>query len=158
MEQWYRLVTLKHDSTENLDIILDRAEEFHGHLGPFLVLGVRMSIIAARELGTKVDNKELCATAMVRDSPPFSCVIDGIQVTTKCTIGNKKLRLKNSSEIATKFELPSGEEVTVAVNSTVLNKLKKELLSKTATDEELRKLAHLVASMPDDEVFIIRTK
>jgi formylmethanofuran dehydrogenase subunit E len=149
------LVTLEQKKIEELDVVLRKAEEFHGHLGPFLVLGVRMGIIGVRELGAKGNNK-LRVTAMVKDSPPFSCVIDGIQVATKCTIGNKKLRLKNFSGITAKFELPNREHVTVAVNPASFDKLKKELLAENVPPEEVRRLAQLVASMPEEELFIIR--
>lgn len=149
---------LKQDRIGGLDVILDRAEDFHGHLGPFLVLGVRMGIIGVRELGMKGNNEELRVTAMVKDSPPFSCVIDGIQVATRCTIGNKKLRLKTFSGIAAKFELPNREHVTVAVNPASFDKLKNELLSGNAPPEEVRQLAQLVASMSEEELFIIRRK
>lgn len=152
------MVTLEQNKTRELDITLRKAEEFHGHLGPFLVLGVRMGIIGVRELGAKGNNKELHVTAMVKDSPPFSCVIDGIQVATKCTIGNKKLRLKSSSGIAAKFELPSRETVTVAVDPTAFDRLKKELLAEKVPSEEVRRLAQLVASMSEKELFIIRRK
>jgi formylmethanofuran dehydrogenase subunit E len=152
------MVTLEQNKTKELDIILRKAEEFHGHLGPFLVLGVRMGIIGVRELRAKGNSEELRVTAMVKDSTPFSCVIDGIQVATKCTIGNKKLRLKSSSGIVAKFELSNREKVTVAVDPTAFDRLKKELLAEKVPSEEVRKLAQFVASMPEEELFIIRRK
>lgn len=44
------MVMLKQDRIGELDVILKRAAEFHGHLGPFLVIGVRMGLIGLREL------------------------------------------------------------------------------------------------------------
>lgn len=152
------MVTLEKDQIRKLDVILRKAEEFHGHLGPFLALGVRMGLIGVRELETKGKEKKLRVTTILRNSVPFSCVVDGIQVATKCTIGNGKLRLRNSSGIAAKFELPSRGQVTVVVNPTVLDKLKSELLSENVPPEELRQLARLFASMPEEELFIIRRK
>ena len=152
------MVMLKQDRMEKLNVTLNKAEEFHGHLGPFLALGVRMGLIGVRELGAKGNEEKLRVTAMLKDSVPFSCVVDGIQVTTKCTIGNKKLRLKNFSGIAAKFELPSREQLTVKVNPAFFNKLKNGLLSENVPSDELRQLAQLVASMPEEELFIIRRK
>ena len=149
---------LEQNKARKLDVMLRKAEEFHGHLGPFLVLGVRIGIIGVRELGVKGNDEKLHITAMLKNFVPFSCVIDGIQVATKCTIGNKKLGLRNSSEIAAKFELQSGEQVTVAVDPTAFDRLKKELLSEKVPAEEVRHLAQLVASMPEEELFIIRRK
>ena len=137
---------------------LKKAVDFHGHLGPFLVIGVRMGLIGVRELGVKGNEEMLHVTAMLKYSIPFSCVVDGIQVATKCTIGNRKLRLRSSSGIAARFELQRGEHVTVAVDPTAFERLKNELLSENVPPEEVRKLAHLLASMPEEELFIIRRR
>ena len=138
--------------------IIKRAAEFHGHLGPFLVFGVRMGLIGVRELKAKGNEEKLRVTAMLRNSVPFSCIIDGIQVATKCTIGNKKLRLRSSSGIAAKFELQNKEQVTVTVNPATFERLKKKLLSENLPPKEVRQLAQLVASMPEEELFIIRRR
>jgi len=144
------LVALEQDKIRELDVILKKAEDFHGHLGPFLVLGVRMGLIGLRELGAEENADKLRVTVMSKHSVPFSCVIDGIQVATKCTVGNKKLRVKNSSGIAARFELQNGEHVIVTVNPATFNKLLENV-----SKEELRELALLVASMPEKELFII---
>jgi len=129
--------------------LLKKAADFHGHLGPFLALGVRMGLVGVRELGAKENAEKLRVTVMLKHSVPFSCVIDGVQVATKCTVGNKKLRVKKSSGIAAKFELQNGEHVTVTVNPATFNKLEK------VSSGELRELAQLVASMPEEELFIV---
>ena len=150
------MVTLEQNRIGKMDVILSRAERFHGHLGPFLVLGVRMGLIGVRELGAKGNKETLHVTAMLKQCVPFSCVVDGIQVATKCTIGNRKLRLRSSSGIAARFELQRGGRITISVNPTAFERLKSELLSDNVTPKEVRKLAHLVGSMPEEELFIIR--
>ncbi|MDH5390762.1 MAG: FmdE family protein [Candidatus Bathyarchaeota archaeon] len=138
--------------------IIKKAADFHGHLGPFLVIGVRIGFIGVRELGVKEKDKKLRVTAMLRNSVPFSCAIDGIQMATKCTIGNGKMKLRNSSGIAARFELQRGEQIAVSVNPTAFEILKNELLSENVPPKEVRKLAHLVASMPEEELFLIRRR
>jgi formylmethanofuran dehydrogenase subunit E len=140
--------------------IIERAKDFHGHLGPFLVIGVRMGLIGVRELGVKGREEKLRATAMLRNSVPFSCVIDGIQIATKCTIGNKRLGLKHkSSQIAAKFELQDEEkEVNVLVNPVTFQELKSQLLAEDIPPEEVRKLAHVIASVPEEELFIVQSR
>lgn len=150
-------VTLNEDGWK-LDMILKRAEEFHGHLGPFLVLGVRMAITGVRELEAEGNEKELRVTVRLKDSVPFSCVIDGIQVTSKCTIGNKKLRMKNAPGIAARFEHPKRGQVTVSVNSTSFEMLKDKLLSEKVSQQELRKLAKVIADMPEKNLFVTKRK
>ena len=148
------MATFKGNMDAELMIIIEKAEDFHGHIGPFLVIGARMGLIGVRRLGVKKNNEELRVTVMTKPFTPFSCVIDGIQVATHCTIGNKKLRLKNSSRIAARFKFLDEKQVTVTVNSAVLDRLK-ELLSKDSSPEEVQKLAKTVASMPEEELFII---
>jgi len=149
-------MTFTYNVTSELKAILDKAADFHGHLGPFLVLGVRMSLVGVRELRVKENDEKLRITVMTKDYTPFSCVIDGIQVATKCTVGNKKMMVKNSSGIAAKFELQNIDRVTITVNPAMFNKLKNQLLPKNVSSEELRELAQLVASMPEEELFTVR--
>jgi len=91
------MATLERNVDTELMSIVERAAEFHGHLGPFLVIGVRIGLIGLRELKIKKKNENLRVTAMLRNSVPFSCIIDGIQVATKCTIGNQHHRRDPSS-------------------------------------------------------------
>jgi formylmethanofuran dehydrogenase subunit E len=137
---------------------IKRATGFHGHLGPFLVIGVRMGIIGVRELEAKDNGNALRVTAILKYSVPFSCVIDGIQVATRCTIGNQKLNLIDSSGIRAEFELQQREKVTVTVNPTAFNRLKSRLLSENVSQEETEKLAYMIASMPEEELFIIENQ
>ena len=157
MEPCYYLVVFKQTPKQELADLVRKAAEFHGHLGPFLVIGVRVGLIGLRELGIEKNDGNLRITAMLRDSVPFSCTIDGIQVATKCTVGNKKLNLIDSQGIAAEFELPHREKLTVAVNPATFNRLRSRLLE-DAPPEETRKLARMVASMPEEELFIIGNK
>ena len=139
-----------------LDNIIKKAADFHGHLGPFLVIGVRMGLIGLRELELQKATEKLRVTASLKYSVPISCVLDGIQVTTGCTFGNQKLTLKNSSSIEAEFQLPNKEQVTVAVNQTAFNRLKKKLLSEKDSNHEMQELAQLIASMPEKDLFAIK--
>jgi formylmethanofuran dehydrogenase subunit E len=150
------MATLERNVDTELVSIVENAAEFHGHLGPFLVIGVRIGLIGLRELGIEKNDGNLRITAMLRDSVPFSCTIDGIQVATKCTIGNQKLKLIDSLGIAAEFELHR-DKLTVAVNPTTLNRLRNKLLEDVPA-EETRKLAWMVASLPEEDLFIIRSK
>ncbi len=147
------MVARKETQKQELATLIRKAAEFHGHLGPFLVLGIRMGLIGLRELGTKED-RNLRIRALLRDSVPFSCTIDGIQMATKCTIGNQKLKLIDSLGIAAEFQLQPRKKITVAVNLDTFNKLRSRLLE-DIPPEEVRKLAWMVASMPEEQLFII---
>jgi formylmethanofuran dehydrogenase subunit E len=142
---------------QELANLVRKATELHGHLGPFLVIGVRMGIIGIRELEAKDNGNALRVTAILKYSVPFSCVIDGIQMATKCTIGNQKLNLIDSSGIRAEFELQR-KKVIVTVNPTAFNRLKNRLLSKKIPQEETEKLAYMIASMPEEELFTIENQ
>ncbi|HLE75547.1 MAG TPA: FmdE family protein, partial [Candidatus Bathyarchaeia archaeon] len=49
------LVGEKMQSQKELKLAIDNAQKLHGHLGPFLVLGVRMGIIAKKALSVSDD-------------------------------------------------------------------------------------------------------
>lgn len=138
-----------------MDVLLDRAVEFHGHLGPFLVIGLRMGLIGLRELKAKNGEEKMRVTSLLDYVVPFSCAVDGLQIATKCTIGNKKLRIENSSEIAAKFELGKNKTVIVTLNSDFFDMLRKNLPSKSIHSEETQKLANLVVSTPEKRLFTI---
>jgi formylmethanofuran dehydrogenase subunit E len=46
-------------SARDISAILGAARGFHGHVGPFLILGVRAGVIGLRELETVKENKDL---------------------------------------------------------------------------------------------------
>jgi len=152
------MATFERNVDTRLMTVIKTAANFHGHLGPFLVIGVRMGLIGIRELGAKRNDEGLHVTAMTKPYVPFSCFVDGVQVATHCTIGNRKLRLRVSSSIAAKFELQNGEQVTVKVNPSTFNGLKNGLLAEESSPEEVRKFAEIIASMPEKELFIIEGK
>ncbi len=138
--------------------IIKKAADFHGHLGPFLVIGVRMGLIGLRELKLKKGTEKLHVAASLKYSVPFSCVLDGIQVTTGCTFGNQKLTLKNSLGIAAEFQLPNKKQVTVAVNQIVFSRLKKKLLSEKLSNHETEELAQLIAAIPEKDLFVTKNE
>lgn len=69
---------------------LDRAEEFHGHLGPWLVVGMRVGqaalerVDARKYFGVRVE-------VAVPPAPPVSCLVDGLQLGTGATTGKANL-------------------------------------------------------------------
>jgi len=143
---------------QDLDSIVREAVDFHGHLGPFLVLGVRMGLIGLRELKTREGDLKLQATAILERAPPFSCTIDGIQVTTQCTVGNGKLKLKNKPDtISAIFKLNKEKQVTVTLKPTKYEELKKSLPKDTQSYKNIQ-LAREVAYSPEKELFTIEKK
>jgi len=83
------------EETKEIRKQMKKASELHGHMGPFLVIGVRIGRAAEQILNPEnQQNKELRASVKVPLSTPFSCILDGIQSTTHCTVGNRRLHKK----------------------------------------------------------------
>jgi formylmethanofuran dehydrogenase subunit E len=72
--------------------LVERAKEFHGHICPFVVLGLRASEIALGRLGlSKAGEKETVGEEVLAIVECNNCFTDGVQVATGCTIGNNSL-------------------------------------------------------------------
>lgn len=141
------------DEEKKLELAIKNAEKLHGHLGPFLVIGVRMGKTAQKNLNTNTVENKLRATVKIPLSPPFSCVLDGIQATTKCTVGNQKLRIENSQkEITARFELQNSDKtMKISVNP----KMVEELINRLSKGVSDRELAWKIAHTPESQLFTI---
>ncbi len=135
-----------------LGLAIKKAEALHGHLGPFLVIGVRMGEAAKRILKIK-SNYALKADAKIPLKTPFSCILDGIQSATQCTVGNGKLQIKNSQdEMAVEFKLENSNiKLKVNVRPQIIKELKQRLSQGAANPE----LAEKVAALPENQLFAI---
>jgi formylmethanofuran dehydrogenase subunit E len=139
---------------EELESALKEAEKFHGHLGPFVVIGVRMGKIAKRILNsTDSENDALQVTAEVPLIIPFSCILDGIQIATQCTVGNQKLRIKNSLKDITAYfqNTKLGKTLKISVNQ----KMTETLIDKLSKGFQNEKLAWEIARTPENQLFLI---
>ncbi|MBM3248098.1 MAG: hypothetical protein FJZ10_01565 [Candidatus Omnitrophica bacterium] len=102
---------------------IDEAIKFHGHLGPWLVLGLIFGelglkkIKARKYFGLKVD-------ARLPYRKPVSCFIDGLQLSSGCTLGKRNIRVINSKNIAVKFtNLKNRKNMILGINDSILCRL-----------------------------------
>jgi formylmethanofuran dehydrogenase subunit E len=102
---------------ERHDEFLSRAIEFHGHLGPYLVLGLKAGIFANQTLGR--DPMKTEAFIETKVTPPESCFADGIQFSTGCTFGKGNIHLKEGAGLQVTFKKN---------NQQLILKLKKEII------------------------------
>jgi formylmethanofuran dehydrogenase subunit E len=135
--------------------ILEKASDFHGHLGPFVTVGVRMGLAGLDRIDPSC-RESLRIEASLPLRVPFSCVVDGLQATTKCTVGNQKLSLRGGDSITAAFETSKiGKPVIVALKQQVFQGLKHKLLTERLSDRELRKAAWTIAALPEEELLVI---
>jgi len=80
---------------------LARGVEFHGHLGPYLVLGLKAGMAANQLLGK--DPFTVRARVETETRPPKSCFVDGIQVVTGCSLGKGNIELIAGPSLKVRF-------------------------------------------------------
>ena len=140
------------DSRQNGRILIARAVEFHGHLGPFLILGIRMGVIARSMLKAE-NHDDLTAIMFVNPRPPMSCTVDGVQVSSGCTLGKGTIRISESTDrVAGEFHA-GNRTCTVMVKPELLNWYLDGL--RNATEKEVLEMAEAVLARPDEELFQI---
>ncbi|MFH0827427.1 MAG: formylmethanofuran dehydrogenase subunit E family protein [Candidatus Omnitrophota bacterium] len=86
----------------NKKITLKEGVRFHGHLGPYLVLGIRAGEWALRRLKCK---KYFGMNVKVWGvhKKPKSCLVDGLQLSTGATLGKGNIEKCNGSRIKMEF-------------------------------------------------------
>jgi inosine-uridine nucleoside N-ribohydrolase/formylmethanofuran dehydrogenase subunit E len=70
-------------------------DEFHGHLGVFSIVGAKMGMRAREFFGIGTDELEVLSYAGTR--PPYSCLNDGLQVSTGATLGMGTISIDTDS-------------------------------------------------------------
>lgn len=115
-------------------ITLKQGMEFHGHLGPYLVLGILAGEMALKKLNAKkyfgLDVKIRGAT-----KKPKSCLIDGLQLSTGATYGKGNIRKLNGSAIKIIFRnRVNNKKVALGFKDSIVKKLEE---AKTHRDSEL---------------------
>ena len=73
-------------------------KRFHGHLGPYVVIGYRMGKLARERFSGK-----MTAVVFTGNYPPMSCLIDGVQFTTGCTLGKNNIVVRDGHQPVVHF-------------------------------------------------------
>ena len=96
---------------EDIQDYLAKSASHHTQLCPRQVLGVRMGIYAGRLLGLDLpqSNKRLITIAETD-----GCFVDGISVTTGCSVGRRTLRVEDYGKVAAAFsDSHTGQSVRI---------------------------------------------
>jgi formylmethanofuran dehydrogenase subunit E len=134
-------------SETNLDDFLKEAVRFHGHLGPFLVLGLKAGLFANKVLGK--DYFKTKAIVETELKPPCSCFVDGVQVATGCTMGKGNIKIKRGKSLSL---------VIIKDDKVVKMSLKKEILESLKNipfEEEVERKALEIVNKPISDLFNI---
>jgi formylmethanofuran dehydrogenase subunit E len=128
---------------------LVRMLEFHGHLGPYVVLGYR-SGETARELLESPGYFDMEAEVTSPLHTPQSCFIDGVQLGAGCTVGKRNLSVTEGERPGAVFRSKSGKAVRI--------ELEPELPARIAqwiAEHGVEETAHRVLGMAREDVFVV---
>lgn len=115
----------------------------HGHRGPFLACGIRMGLLALRLLDSS-GYSGIEAVAETGSLPPVSCLVDGVQASTGCTVGKGNLMVVEGGRPAARFSA-GGRSVRIALREEVT----REILANGAGEEQVE----WVLSASEEELF-----
>ena len=127
---------------------LTAAARFHTHLGPYLVVGLRMGRVITRELGDEPFSYRVSARTGPR--PPYSCLVDGIQVATPCTTGNGGLTVEEERSMSVEIESKAGARLSVSLNRAIYDRIESE-----CTEENQERFAVEIWEMPEDQLLTV---
>lgn len=130
-----------------IDDLLQATACYHRHLCPRQVLGVRMGLYAGELLGLAVPQKEKRLFTFIETD---GCLLDGVAVSTGCTVGARTMRVVDFGKMAATFvNRESGEALRIIPHPTA-----RKLCSKYATDATDRWHAYLFGyqEMPEEEL------
>jgi formylmethanofuran dehydrogenase subunit E len=150
---------------------LERAVNFHGHLGPWVVAGGRLGMAGARAVDAKThfDVDVTCEGPFVK--PPESCFLDGVQIGAGATLGKRNIHYVEARRIVLKVRnTQSGKTVEVRPTQGLLDLLMppspkvasggadqpaKTEAEREKEEEAVENLARDIAAMPDERILVV---
>lgn len=131
-------------------LTLEEASKFHGHLGPFLLLGFEAGSLG-KELVKALSDKELEALVIVPLNTPYSCMIDGVQCSTGCTLGKLNINIINSPKFEVIIKNKRNGKIAII-------KVKRSIIDKLKSIRDMRKAVEMLKGLKLREIFEIIIK
>lgn len=120
---------------------------FHGHLGPYVVAGLRLGRYAVARLDAD-PHFGVEAEVHCPDRPPPSCAMDGIQFATGCTLGKRNIAHHVADGVRARFRnRNTGAELVVGLRPEAIGRAVAEM---QAHDDEAG--ARLIMELSDSEL------
>ena len=158
----------------DLEGLLKKAGELHGHFCPYVALGVRAGYGALKALGIE---RNLGMEEVVAIVETNNCFSDGVQMTTGCSFANNALIYYDLGKTAVTVARRDGQAVRVAVRADYSSSFDErypeaqQLFEKIVanreepTAEEQARLSELWAqtsykqlSLPEEEIFTVEKR
>ena len=129
---------------------LVRMVEFHGHLGPYVVLGYRAGETARQVLGSP-GYFDLDAEVTTPLHTPQSCFVDGVQLGAGCSVGKRNLQVTEGESIGVTFRSKDGKAIRIGLRPDLPGKI-----AGWIEKEGVEATAHRVLGMARDEIFDVQ--
>jgi formylmethanofuran dehydrogenase subunit E len=130
--------------------IFEEIEKFHGHVGPYAIIGYRMGIIANEKLGADPFEKNTTVWTDIR--PPLSCLIDGIQISSGCTLGKGSIQIqKDTDNLRAEFSNKKGEKIQITLKPEI-----RQEIDNNVTEENMIQYSEDFYQRTDSELFEIK--
>jgi formylmethanofuran dehydrogenase subunit E len=127
---------------------LRQIERFHGHIGPYAIVGYKMGEIANKMLGSDPFSKK--AVAWTGTTPPLSCIIDGLQISSGCTMGKGNILVHQESSPKVQFTNNDGKKIKITLKPAI-----KQEIDTTVTEENIVSFSEKFYQRTDQELFDI---
>jgi formylmethanofuran dehydrogenase subunit E len=131
-----------------LNETLKKIEQFHGHLGPYAVIGYRMGKIANEKLGSDPFSKN--AFIYTGTKPPLSCVVDGIQISSGCTLGKGNLIVSSEGIPKVVFKTKNGKQLEISLKESIKNDIEANV-----TEDNIINYSEKLFEKSDQDLFEI---
>ncbi len=157
----------------DLEKLLLKSAELHGHFCPGLALGVLGSAYAMKELEVTNDGME----EIIAITETNNCMADGIQFVTGCTFANNALVFRDFGKNAFTLSKRNGEGIRLCAKNNFMEKIKgknkelSELFEKIVTKRDksskeekeklmqlMRKASFSLIKIKPEEIFNIEEK
>jgi len=129
----------------NIEDMIDRGTKLHGHAGPYLNLGIKMGLLALDTLDVK-GYFDLSTEVQLEYKTPMSCLVDGLQISTGCTMGKGNIKVKNIPGMIRAIFKSGNRTLLVTLKPTVV-----ELMD--FKRESCEDLGNHVLKLSDEELF-----
>lgn len=124
---------------------LENLKKFHGHLGPYVVVGFRMGKFAVEKFGIR--GKGLKCVVRTGINPPISCIIDGIQFSSSCTLGKGNIKVEDEG-VAEAVFFKNDKTIKIKLKDDIKNAIDREM-----SRENEEKLSLWVYGLDEEELF-----
>ena len=127
---------------------LKNIERFHGHIGPYAIIGYKMGEIANKILGSDSFTKK--AVVWTGTTPPLSCIIDGLQISSGCTMGKGNILVNKKNSPKVQFINYDGKKIEITLKPAI-----KEEIDTIVTKENIVSYSEKIYQRTDQELFDI---